>query len=77
MDLIELIKRDLRDRPSPSLILSARWEVYIRNREGIESPDWLRALADGSTDLWELVCRTAAEELALEEAQDGNGIITL
>lgn len=75
MDWLDLIKRDLRDRPSASLILAARWLAEKRERLREHNPDWLRALANGNPAEWMAVCKTAAEELAME-GQNGSSLYT-
>ena len=58
---IEMLKKDLLERPSPSLILAAGFVMEDGPRE--EIPDWVEALACGNPEHWESVMEVAKADM--------------
>jgi len=71
-DPIFSLKEDLYNRPSKSLIYSARWIMAtITNRSLI--PDWVEALANGNPERWDAVIEVAREDIRAEAAMPPAG----
>ncbi len=79
-DPLKVLRTDLFERPSASLLLAARYLADLSPREYL--PDWVAILANGNVDKWESVCDVAradikAEEMALMHhgSQRGQGVV--
>jgi hypothetical protein len=61
--MLEILKKDLLERPTPSLLIAAR---YVNMVLGRTRPDWIEALANGNLEKWEAVVEVAKELIAAE-----------
>jgi hypothetical protein len=68
---IEILREDLFKRPSPSVLLAARWLHEITPREYL--PDWVEILANGNLDYWADVCSMARFDILEDEHAKDNG----
>lgn len=62
---LAILKNDVENHPSPSLIFAARFIMTEFDRNDI--PDWVAVLAGGNLDLWEDVLDLTKTEMELEE----------
>jgi len=69
-DQILMLRHDVFENPCPSLILAGNFVNIYAEAQGLETPTWVHALANGNLELWEAVIDVTKEVMDWDDEAD-------
>jgi hypothetical protein len=71
LDQLRMLRHDVFENPCPSLILAGNFVVIYADTQGLQTPTWVHALANGNLDMWKAVIDVTKDVMAWDDEEAG------